>query len=167
MLKSKLCPGYEVPSSPKSLTTSFSVTGYVADLQGFYSSLVANPSYISFIEGLGTVDPDALSAFQGITTATAITDFATAITALPSPYNSIASNLYSVELSIASENGIISDGQLVGSVSSALTSVFPSISSVFASDLSIAIATGGAATPTGVIVMGAVAGAVGGLAVLL
>lgn len=149
------------------LTTLLSVTGYVADVQELYSDLAADPGFVSAIEGLATADPSVLSAFQAFTTASDPTAAAAVITGLPSPYNSIFNDIYSAGVSIASENGLISDGQIVSSVIPALDSVLPSVSSVLASDLSTAIFTGGAAAPTGMIVMGAVAGAVGGLAALL
>lgn len=149
------------------LTTLLSVTGYVADVQELYSDLAANPSFISVLDGLATVDRSVLSAFQAVTTASDISGVVAIITGLPSPYNSILNDIYAAEISVASENGIITDGQVVSSIIPALSSILPSISSVFASDISTAIATGGAAAPTGMIAMGAVAGAVGGLAALL
>lgn len=83
----------------------------------YLQSLVSDAGFISQLLGLATVDSAIILSLQQLATgslnAAELTTPPGFITALPSPYNSIFNSVYTYEVGLASQYGLISGGSLV------------------------------------------------------
>ncbi|KAI4150883.1 MAG: hypothetical protein LQ340_003836 [Diploschistes diacapsis] len=170
---------------------SADLSQYIVDLESYAHSIAADPSAIALFSQMATlpnVQQSLLAAVEeAAATATAIDYFNTPppeFSAFPSPYNSFLLSVWSAECAIAVKDGVITGGSgsapsapasagtgmitsAASMASAAASGSTPSGSSSSASGASSASSKGGAAAPTGVVVMGALAGIVGMGAVLL
>ena len=160
------------------LLTFLSIAGYESEAGAYFSSLVADPSFIGQLEGLATINPSLINSLEALATPqtniASLTAPPALVTQLPSPYNSILLSVYSHDISIASAHGLFNQAPTGGSGSSNSTNGTTSTpgfsGSAGPSATGSAISTAGAPLATGnsaVIAMGAAAGIIGGVAALL
>lgn len=90
---------------------------FYSEVGDYWRDLLDDDDFQSLYQGLQTANPGVLAQIDALKTATHLDDLTatpSALTQLPSPYQTYFLSVYSKEQDIASKNGILSNGQLVG-----------------------------------------------------